>query len=389
MHLTKEEERILDGEHGWTSQTCMKILVRLGDLFNATKLIHIDSAHISGVSYKTLGDAPIEFLKALADSGAKTKTKATINPQSFDPEYLEEKLPQHIREKQLSILTQFERMGVKQSSTCTPYYLETPKQGSHLAWAESSAVVYANSVLGACTNREGGPSALAAAIIGKTPDYGIHKKENRQPDILVNLETQLENEAEHGALGIFLGKMLADKIPTIAGLRNSAEDELKQLGAALAAAGMTNMFRICSSSMKHAEKISVQAKDIMRTAESLSTASTQKPDLVFIGCPHCSLREIRKIAQLTDGKTVKRDTECWVCTSRYVKQRAERYVKKIERSGAHVLTDMCTIVSWTETLGIRTIMTNSAKTAHYAPTLNKAQVVLAPLERCLKTVLRG
>lgn len=390
MYLTEEEERIYDGEHGWANQICMKILVRLGELFNATRLIPIRSAHVSGVSYKTLGDAPAEFLQALADANGKAKVKGTLNPQSFDPEYLARRLPEHIREKQLKILKQFERMGFTQSLTCTPYYLEKPKRGSHLAWAESSAVVYTNSFLGAWTNREGGPSALAAAMIGKTPDYGMHKAENRKPNVLVNVETRLRNEAEFGALGIYLGKILEDRIPIIQGLKNVSEENLKQLGAALATTGMVNMF-YHNIQLKRGkmEKISVEARDLKRTFESLSTTAKMKPDLVFIGCPHCSLNEIRQVARLMNSKKVKAGTEFWVCTSRYIKERARDYVEKIEKGGGHVLTDMCTIVSWTETLGIKTIMTSSAKTAYYAPTLNKVETVFASLKQCLKTALEG
>ncbi|MDH5459921.1 MAG: aconitase X catalytic domain-containing protein [Candidatus Bathyarchaeota archaeon] len=390
MYLTKEEERIYDGEYGWANQICMKILVRLGELFNAIRLIPISSAHVAGVSYKTLGDAPAEFLQALAKADGKAKVRATLNPQSFDPEYLGRRLPKHIREKQLNILKQFEKMGFTRSLTCTPYYLEKPKRDSHLAWAESSAVVYANSVLGAWTNREGGPSALAAAIIGKTPDYGMHRAENRQSNILVDVKTSLRNESEFGALGIYLGKILEDKIPVIQGLNDVSEVKLKQLGAALATTGMVNMFYHNTRRERgEIEKIIVEAEDLKRTSEELSTTAEVKPDLVFIGCPHCSLDEIRKIAGLMDDKKVRAGTEFWVCTSCYVKERAEDYVKKIEKSGGCVLTDMCTIVSWTETLGIKTIMTNSAKTAYYAPTLNKAETVFAPLKQCLDTTLEG
>lgn len=390
MYLTKEEERVYDGEEGWAKQTCMRILVRLGELFKAEKLIPVDSAHVSGVSYKTLGDAPIEFLQTLADSGAKASVKATLNPQSFDPEYLVGKIPKHTCERQLRILEQFDRMGFTLSLTCTPYYLEKPKSHVHLAWAESSAVVYANSVLDARTNREGGPSALAAAIIGKTPDYGMHRSENRRATIIVNVEKPLRNEMEFGALGIYLGRILGDKIPLIRGLKNASEGCLKQLCAALAATGMTNMF--CTkgkAKMEKTETINVESRDIARTIQSLSTTSVAKPDLVFIGCPHCSLAEIHRIAELSDGNRLGSGIECWICTSRYVKENADDAVKRIEKTGAHVLTDMCTIVSWTETLGIKSIMTNSAKTAHYAPSLNKAETVLATLDECLETVFRG
>lgn len=392
MYLTREEERIYDGECGWANQKCMKILVRLGELFNASGLIPISSAHVSGVSYKTLGDAPIEYLEAMADAGGRAKVKATINPQSFDPEYLGKRFGAHVREKQMGILGQFEKMGFTQSLTCTPYYLGKPRPGSHLAWAESSAVVYANSVLGAWTNREGGPSALAAAIIGKTPDYGVHKAENRRPQVLVKVDARLQNETEFGALGIWLGKILEDRVPAIQGLQGASEDYLKQLGAGVASTGMVNMFHCadegCQARMGRGHKIVVRAEDIRKTAEELTTTSAE-PDLVFIGCPHCSMDEVKEIACLMDGKRVKAGAEFWVCTSRYVKRRARDYVDKIERSGGHVLEGVCTVVSWTETLGIRTIMTNSAKTAFYAPTLSKAETILAAKEECLKAVLRG
>lgn len=389
MYLTKEEERILNGERGWANQTCMKILTRLGDLFNAEKLIPISSAHVSGVSYKTLGDAPVEFLRALAGAGAKVKVKTTLNPQSLDPEHLAKRLPKTLREKQLNILKQFERMGTTKSLTCTPYYLEKPKHESHLAWAESSAVVYANSVLGAWTNREGGPSALAAALMGKTPDYGMHRAENRQPNLLVNVETQMQNETEFGALGILLGKMLRDKIPIIQGLKKTSKDSLKQLSAAVATTGMTNMFRCnARSETKGIERINVVAKDIRRTVEELSTASCKKCDLVFIGCPHCSLAEMKQIAQTVQGKKVKHETEFWVCTSSHIKEAAKDYVNEIERSGGQVLAGVCTVVSWTEKLGIETIMTNSAKTAYYAPTLSKAETILSPMKECLRAAFQ-
>lgn len=391
MNLTREEERIYAGECGWANQKCIKVLVRLGELFDATRLIPINSAHVSGVSYKTLGDAPIEYLSALANAEARTRVKATHNPHSFDSEYLKTKINADQRNKQLDILGQFEKMGFTPSSTCTPYYLETPKQDSHLAWAESSAVVYANSILGAWTNREGGPSALAAAIIGKTPDYGIHRPENRQPQVPVRLEKRLHDETEFGALGIYLGKILEEEIPAIEGLQGATEEQLKQLCSAIASTGMVNMFHChqnCGVLTDAKHRITVNTKDIRNTAKDLCTTSTAKPDLVFIGCPHCSINEIKQIADLIKGRKAKAGIEFWVCTSNHVKQRTEKHVEKIERSGGHVMAGVCTVVSWTEDLGIKTIMTNSAKTAYYAPTLNKAETILATKQECLKTALK-
>jgi len=368
----------------------MRILVRLGDLFGAEKLIPIDSAHVSGVSYKTLGDAPIEFLRAFATQGARAKVPTTLNPQSLDQQYLRRRLPARLVEKQLDILDQYGRMGFERCLTCTPYHLRTPRRGAHLAWAESSAVVYANSVLGAWTNREGGPSALAASVVGKTPDYGMHRRENRQPNVLVEVGKPLENEVEYGALGAYLGKSLGDRIPAIQGIDGAEEDWLKQLGAALATTGMANMFcKTGSRKDRQLEKIAVEAADISGTVESLSSGANAKPDLVFIGCPHCSMSEIERVAGLVKGRKVKPDTEFWVCTSQCVKQKAGPCVEQIEASGGHVLEGVCTVVSWIEVLGIRTMVTNSVKTAYYAPTLCKAEATLAPLRDCVDAALQG
>ncbi|MEM3549921.1 MAG: aconitase X catalytic domain-containing protein [Candidatus Bathyarchaeia archaeon] len=390
MYLTREEESIYKGDYGWALQICMKILVKLGDLYGASRLIPIDSAHASGVSYKTLGEAPKHFLKALAESGGKASVEATLNPKGVDTVHLVKRLPEKLVSKQLELVKIFEDMGFKKSYTCTPYYIRKPKRGCHIAWAESSAVVYANSVLGAWTNREGGPSALAAAIIGKTPDCGVHMETNRQPNICVSVEAPLKSEVEYGALGIYLGKILGDKTPLIKGLKNPSDENLKHLAAALASTGMVNMFhyREETSKTEDAEKLAVEPKNIKETIEKLTTSPKHMPDLVFIGCPHCSLKEIKQISELIGNKKLRQDLELWVCTSQHVKEKAAKQVKQIERSGAKILTDTCAVVTWTEKLGIKTIMTNSAKTAHYAPTLNKANTILAPLKKCLKTALK-
>jgi len=383
MHLTREEEKMLEGEHGWANQVSMKILVRLGELYGASRLIPAQSAHLSGVSYKHMGDASIDFLTALVEGGGKAQTLSTLNPSSFDPTYLKKRYPRERLEKQSRIIDLYTRMGIKPTLTCTPYYLWKPKWGQHLAWAESSAVIYANSILGAWTNREGSPSALAAALIGKTPDYGVHQTANRQPNVLVKVESILKNEAEYGALGIHLGKILKDKVPVFRGLRNPSDDDLKQLGAGMASSGMTALFYPKTLSEKERlETISIEDKDIKETASSLCT-STEAPDLVFIGCPHCSLKEVKSVANLFDGKKVRKNVELWVCTSKHVRERAKNYVEIIEHAGGRVLCDTCVVVTWIKNLGVRTLVTNSAKTAFYAPTLNEVDVSLVPLEKCI------
>jgi predicted aconitase len=249
-------------------------------------------------------------------------------------------------------------------------------------------VVYANSILGSWTNREGSPSALAAALIGKTPNYGMHQAENRQPNIRVKVEAQLQNEAEYGALGIYLGKLLKDKVPVFEGLpRQCSKDDLKHLGAGLASSGMTAMFYYDKRPTKEKlETIRIEPRDIEEAVESLCT-TTEKPDLIYIGCPHCSLNEIQKVATLLKGKKVRKEVKLWVCTSRYVKEKAKRYARQLEKAGGHVLCNTCAVVTWIEKLGVQTVMTNSAKTAHYAPTLNNVNVTLAPLDQCIEACL--
>jgi predicted aconitase len=388
MHLTREEEKMLDGEYGWANQVSMKILVRLGELYGATRLISVQSAHLSGVSYKHMGDASIDFLQALANGGGKAKTLSTLNPSSFDPSYLTKRYPQERLKQQSRIIDLYTKMGIKPTLTCTPYYLQMPPQGQHLAWAESSAVAYANSVLGTWTNREGSPSALAAALIGKTPDYGVHQAANRQPNILVKVETRLKDNEEYGALGIHLGKILKDKVPMFKELGNPSDDDLKHLGAAIASSGMTALFYHKPQRTKQPlEAISIEAKDVKEAKASLCTTQ-EAPDLVFIGCPHCSQKELRSVARLLEGKRVRQDSELWVCTSRFMRDKEKKSAVTIERAGGHVLCDTCVLVTWIKDLGVHTLMTNSAKTAFYTPTLNEVDVTLAPMNKCIKTACK-
>jgi hypothetical protein len=388
MYLTKHEEKMYDGELGWAYEVAMKILVRLGDLYGATRLIPVNSAHISGVSYKHVGDAAIDFLQAIADGEGKTHTFSTLNPSSFDQEHLVDRFPHEYWDKQRLVVDLYTQIGASSTLTCTPYYLHRPLKGRHVAWAESSAVVYANSVLGVWTNREGSPSALAAALIGKTPNHGVHRVENREPNVHVRVEAKLRSEAEYGALGIYLGKLLKDKIPTFEGLPLPfSDDDLKHLGAGLASSGMTAMFYYNRKlDNKKLETISVERRDINEAVESLCTM-TEKPDLIYVGCPHCSFEELRKIAMLLGGRKVRRGVKFWVCTSKYVREKAKKYVRLIEKAGGLVLCDTCAVVTWIEDLGVQTMLTNSAKTAHYAPTLNNVDVALAPLDQCIEACL--
>jgi predicted aconitase len=174
MYLTKNEERMLDGKEGYAVKKSMEILVALGNIYGAEKLIEVGSVQVAGVSYHNLGDAGLEFLNELAKDG-KVRVLTTLNPAGMDLEnWRNLGIDEEFARKQNMVIEAFSKMGIIISCTCTPYLIgNLPRYGEHIAWSESSAVTFANSVIGAKTNREGGPSALAAAFVGKTPCYGL------------------------------------------------------------------------------------------------------------------------------------------------------------------------------------------------------------------------
>src|SRR4030067_462114 len=232
MNLTKEEEKMLNGEEGYAVRKSMEILVALGDIYGAKSLIKVGSVQVAGVSYHNLGDAGLEFLNELAVDG-KVRVLTTLNPAGMDLEnWRQLGISPEFAEKQNLVIEAFKRMGILISCTCTPYLIgNLPLYGEHIAWSESSAVTFANSVLGARTNREGGTSALAAAFVAHTPNYGLHLDKNRIPDIHVQVAASLTKISDWGALGYCIGKKAENKIPYITGIREAELDELKSFCA--------------------------------------------------------------------------------------------------------------------------------------------------------------
>ncbi len=379
MHLTKEEEAIYDGEFGATRQKAMEILVALGDIYGADRLIAIKSAQVSGASYKTIGDAGLEWISSLE---GKVKVSTILNPIGMDREkWREIGVSEGFAARQKEILRVYERLGISLECTCTPYYTNSPALNDHLAWAESSAVAYANSVLGARTNREGGPSALAAALIGKTPCYGLHLDKNRAPEVLVRVNAEL-HDVDYGALGYVVGKSVGDRIPLFELSSIPSKDELKAFGAALGASGAVALYHVkgvtpeSSNFDAPTERISLDLEDIKKIYDD------NTPDLIAFGCPHCSGAELRKIADLLEGKKV--CIELWVCTSRRIMEQHEDVVKLIEKSGAKVICDTCMVVS-PATEKFERVMVNSGKALQYLPNLCGVDAVLGSTEDCIKT----
>ena len=245
MQLTKQEEKMLEGAEGYAVRKSMEILVALGEIYGAEKLVKVGSVQVSGVSYHNLGDAGLEFLDQLANDG-KVRVLTTLNPAGMDLENWQQLgISPEFAEKQNLVIKAFEKMGVLVSCTCTPYLIgNLPLYGEHIAWSESSAVTFANSVIGAKTNKEGGPSALAAAFVGKTPCYGLHLNENRIPDIHVHVKAELTKLSDWGALGFAIGKKAENKIPYISGLKEADIDELKSFCASVVTYGAKPLFYI-------------------------------------------------------------------------------------------------------------------------------------------------
>ncbi|HYA56584.1 MAG TPA: aconitase X catalytic domain-containing protein [Nitrososphaerales archaeon] len=393
MHLTKEEEAMLAGEKGCATQKAMQILVALGKIYDAERLVKVSSVQVSGVSYKNLGDAGLEFLSELATDG-RARVKTTLNPAGMSlTDWKSQGIDRGFAEKQLQVIDAYGKLGVEITCTCTPYLAgNEPSFGQHIAWGESSAVAYANSVIGARTNREGGPSALAASLTGRTPLYGLHIRENRVPTIAVDVEAQLRLPEDFSAMGYFVGREVRDGIPYLRGVRRASLEDLKTLSAALASSGGVAMFHVegltpeFGLGAKSLETLTFTRKELAETGSLLNDEGA--PDFVSVGCPHCSLIELATLAKLLSGRKVRR--EFWVCCSREVKRQGDAagFSRSIEASGAKFALDTCMVVAPVEELGYKVVATNSAKACHYLRNAG-LKVRFMPLEECVEEATRS
>ena len=385
MHLTRDEERILSGEKGENYAKMMSILVKIGEIYGADKLIPITSAQISGVSYNTIGDAGLHFLNSLKD--IKVAVKTTLNPLAFDDRYLDTlQVDAQLFKKQMEIIKAYKNMGVKTTATCTPYYYDNvPKLGEHIAWAESSAVIYANSIIGARTNREGAVTALASAIIGKTPNYGLHLDEERKATHIVELDFEPEGE-DFPLLGLLIGKEVQG-IPYLKIKGNY--DDFKLMGAAMAASGSIAMYHVESFTPEYknalqdkVERIGIEKDEIEKMKKIVDV------ELVAIGCPHVSPTELRRIAAFVKGKEKKKGVEFWIFAARSVWENHKDLVKIIEDFGGKVMVDTCVVVSNAGKI-FHKIGTTSGKAAFYLSKdkFGGAEVTVEDLYTLLRSVV--
>ena len=395
MQLNKQEQKMLDGAEGYAVRKSMEILVALGDIYGAKSLIKVGSVQVAGVSYSNLGDAGLEFLNELAKDG-KVKVLTTLNPAGMDLEnWRNFGISPEFAEKQNLVIDAFQRMGILVSCTCTPYLIgNLPLYGEHVAWSESSAVTFANSVIGAKTNKEGGPSALAAAFVGKTPCYGLHLDENRVPDVHVQVKAELSKLSDWGALGYAIGKKAENKIPYITGVKTADLDELKSFCASVVTYGAKPLFYIkgitpsSEQQTQPKETVSIEQADIKNAYDNINDEVTDI-ELVCVGCPHCSINEIAKVAELVEGKKMAEGTEFWVATSRTAKQLADKrgYTEAIEAAGAKFACDTCMAVAPLKGR-FKSLATTSAKGCYYSRQ-NGMKTKMGSIEECVQAAVTG
>jgi predicted aconitase len=350
---------------------------------------------VAGVSYHNLGDAGLEFLNELAKDG-KVKVLTTLNPAGMDLEnWRQLGISEEFAEKQNLVIDAFRKMGILISCTCTPYLIgNLPRYGEHIAWSESSAVTFANSVIGARTNREGGPSALAAAFVGKTPCYGLHLDENRAPDIHVQVNAKLAKLSDWGALGYSIGKKAENKIPYITGIKDAELDELKSFCASVVTYGSKPLFYmkgITPASESYSppqETVTIEDKDLKEAYENINDEVTDI-DFVCVGCPHCSIKEIAQIAELLKDKRIAANTELWVATSRTAKQLADKrgYTEIIELAGGKFACDTCMAVAPLKGR-FKALATTSAKGCFYSRQ-NNMKTKMGGLDECIEAAVTG
>jgi predicted aconitase len=397
MKLNQEEKDMLNGKYGKATQKSMEILTTLGDIFEAESMIVVYGVQIAGVSYANLGEAGLEFLTEMAEDG-KVRVLTTLNPAGMDRENWQVLgIDKEFAKNQNRAIDAFAKMGIITTCSCTPYLIgNAPHYGQHIAWAESSAVCYSNSVIGARTNREGGPSALAAALTGKTPNYGYHLDKNRHGQVLVKVNSPVTGTDEFGVLGKIIGDKLVElgkKIPYITGIPLATVEELKSFCASVATYGGTALFHMedvtpeYNKYPKPSDVIFEIGKNDLDKARAELIDEDIEIDFISIGCPHASIHEIAKLANLLDGKKVNK--EFWITTARPTKRIADEvgYSKIIEHAGVKFAADTCCVVAPIKGR-FKGIMVDSAKACYYGRAKNKFKTKIGSIEECVEEAIK-
>lgn len=406
--LADDDVAVLAGDAGPAAATAMRVVTALAAAVQAPRLIPVESAHIDSCLYH--GVAGLDFAERLVDQGGEVGVPTTLNVGSID--LLHPGIVRGNEETMVNgrrLMEAYTALGARATWTCAPYQLPgRPEFGQDIAWAESNAIVFANSVLGARTDRYGDFLDIAAAIVGKVPYSGFHLTERRRGQVVFDVSglpaELLADELLFPSLGILIGLESGSRVPVIDGVEAADEDQLKALGAAAASSGGIAMFHVVGVTPEartlrealqggEAEETTRVTVAGMRRARDLlsSTPATGRIDAVSLGTPHFSLTEITRFAGLIEGRRVADTVDLYVSTSRSILARATELglVDVCTAAGARFVTDTCTYVTPVLRPEVHTVMTNSAKWAYYAPGNLGIDVVFGSLDECVESACRG
>ena len=406
MHLTTAEKALLAPDAPPAEAMAMRIVVDTAKMMGASSLVPITSAHIDGCVY--FGDGGVLFAERLRDLGGRVAVPSSLNVGALDivrPELVV--ADAHAKNMSRRLMDAYVALGCIQSWTCAPYQAGyRPKLGEQIAWAESNAIVFANSVLGARTNRYGDFFDISAALVGRAPYIGLHQDEDRFAKILIDLAdlspALLDDDSFYPVLGAWLGRTVGSTVAAIKGVPpNVGEDRLKALGAAAASTGAVGLFHVIGVTPEADTEIEAFAGEppgavitptpaMMQAArDSLSTTDSKNIDCVTLGSPHFSLDECRVLAALAEG--LRFAVPIYVCTRHAVLQilEAAGVRKKLEDAGVIFVIGTCVVVTPILKQASGVLMTNSGKFAHYSPSTVNHEVVYGSLGDCLRSAVTG
>jgi predicted aconitase len=408
LQLSSDDEAMLGGEGGTADQIAMRILVTMAGVYGAVRLLDIESAHIDGCLYH--GDSGLEFAARLLAGGAQVRVPTTLNVGALDllhPEQFQGTA--QLAERATRLMAAYQQMGCQPTWTCAPYQtMHRPAFASQIAWAESNAIVFANSVLGARTNRYGDFIDICMAITGRAPAVGLHLSENRRGQLLFQLadipERLLREDVFFPVLGYFLGAKAQAKIPVIEGLLpETTEDQLKALGAAAASSGAVALFHAIGVTPEAPTKeaafqgrppeqtIPITLTDLQQTLAKLSTVGDDRIHVIALGSPHFSLPEFAALLPLLEQYPIHPDVEFIVCTNRLVLAALQQrgWLAQLQAMKVRLVVDTCVVVTPIIRRKSGVLMTNSGKFAHYAPGNIGFEVVFGSMEECVRTAAQG
>ena len=406
--LSERDRAILAGEHGKAAQVAMQLVLRMAELQGARELLDVTQAHIDGCIYT--GPACLRFAQQLLDWDAKVCVPTTLNSISVDQrQWRALGIDPAFGEPASALGEVYMAMGAALSYTCAPYLLDSaPKAGEQIVWAESNAVVYANSVLGARTLKYPDYLDICIALTGRAPRSGSHLDEGRHASLLIEVEApQQADDSFWPLLGYHVGLLAGSDIPLLCGLERSAADSdaLKAFGAAFATTSAAPMFHIAGITPEAPDVASalggkapskhlrVSIADLLGSWWELNSAESTRVELVALGNPHFSAGELAVLAQLCEGRSIHPETALVVTCGRAIHQQAVQagHVATLERFGVRLVTDTCWCMLGEPVVppGSRTLMTNSGKYAHYAPGLVGRQVHFGNLAACVEAACTG